>query len=168
MSNDLSLYEITNEFKKLDELLEQSGGEVDESFELLEAEISALLTSKVDACVGYRERELDYVELAKKRIKQLQEFIKTKENKMSRFDGYIMQCMERFGKTELLGALRSIKTRKPSRSVVIENQDIIPAEFVTIVQDIKISKKEISDAIKSGREVPGASLVSGKPTLMFK
>lgn len=163
----ISLYQITEEFKALDELLEQEGGEISDASEELESSIAQLLTSKVDACVEYRIQEKDLIELAKQRIKQLQDFVKTKENKVKRYDEYIITCLERLDTKKVEGQLHSISIRKPSVSVNILDQDKIPAEYVTVETVIKIDKNKIRKALEDA-PVEGATLVSEKKSLTVR
>lgn len=58
-----------------------------------------------------------------------------------------------------LETINGVLSLRKSESVSIEDEKLIPAEFTTIVQDIKISKTDIKKAIKEGQEVPGATLI---------
>jgi len=61
-----SLYEITTELEAFNDLLEESGGEITEENEALMLRVNDLLTTKLDSCVSYMEREndlLDFLQL---------------------------------------------------------------------------------------------------------
>lgn len=164
----INLYEITQEFEALDNMLIETGGEITEESEELEQYINGLLMSKVDGCVEYRTQQMDRIEMAKARVKKFQELIKTEENKVKRFDNYIIDCLERLEKPEVAGQLHTIKVHKPQKSVKIIDEDKIPAEFATVETVVKINKSEIKKALKSGVEMEGACLVDGKKSLNIK
>lgn len=167
MSN-LSLYDISTEFEALREMLENDGGEVTQDNEALEVYIQNLLTTKTDGCVQYIESQEDLINLAKEKITRLKNFIDSKENTIERFKNYVMSCMDRMQIKEVTGKLCQIKERKPSKVVVVEDQDKIPAEFVTVEVVTKVDKNKLKKAISEGAKIEGASLVDGKRSLMFK
>ena len=45
-----------------------------------------------------------------------------------------------------------------SSSLIIDDDSIIPSDFVTIITDKKIDKREITKAIKAGTDVPGVHI----------
>ena len=166
--SELKLYEIADEVLALDKLLEFDGGEITPEFEELEAKAMAILSSKVDSCVEYVNREKDLIALASERIKQLQEFKKSKENKLSRFNDYVENVLKKTNQQCLNGKLNQIKIRKPSQVLVIENEDAVPVEFTTVEQIVKIDKASLKEAVKSGEvDIEGISLQDGKTSLIF-
>lgn len=164
----ISLYEITQEFDALDELLALEEGEYTNEIESLESQIGSLLSSKTDACVEYRQSRKDLVELAKNRKKQLDEFIKIETSKIERFENNIMFCMEKMDVKKIEGQLHKITIRKPSKKVIITDEDKIPSEYVDVEVVRKIKKTEISKALKADEKIEGAELVEGKKSLLIK
>ena len=45
--------------------------------------------------------------------------------------------------------------------VVVDDEGSLPGQFKTIVQEVKIDRKSIADALKSGQQIPGARLERG-------
>jgi hypothetical protein len=163
-----SLYKITEELTRLDELLETSPDEnLLDYFKQEKDAVVELLTSKVDACVEYVRREEDLIELAKQRIKELQAYVKAKENKLGKFEDYVYYCMQTVGKERFEGQLAEIKKRRPVQAVDIYDESQIPSIYVTAEVITKIDRKTLLTDLKSGIEVPGAQLKEGKTSITF-
>lgn len=166
--SETTLYKIADEFSRLDELLENAPNEnLAEYFEQEQNDVAELLTKKIDSCVGYYQREEDLIELAKKRISELQAYVKTKTRKLENFENYVFFCMNKIGKEKLDGELTSVKFRKPAKSVNIFDEKSIPAKYLVVKTESYVDKKAISSDLKSGEDVPGANLVDGKTSLIF-
>lgn len=164
--SDITLYGITEEMQALEAILEQDQGEIsDDSQELIE-QVETMLMNKVDDCVGFIEKQKDLVKLAKERKKQLDDFIKTTNNKVDRFNDYVKICLEKTGKKEFNGKLKNLKLRKPSKQVNILDETKIPIEFVTIEHVKKINKADIKKAMKDG-PIDGVELVDGKTSVVI-
>lgn len=78
---------------------------------------------------------------------------KTAENKAAWLKGYLQESLA----GEKLKTPRVAISYGTSKRAEIENEDLIPAEFLE-AQAPKIKKSEILAALKEGREVPGAYL----------
>ena len=167
MKENLSVFGITQEIHALDEILAQSHGEVDESYEKLSVEIENFLSLKTDNCVGYVEFENSQIDLARKKISELQDFIRVKQNKLKRFEDYIRDCIERTGRSSFDGELHQIKLRKPAQKVIIKDQDKIPFEYIDVQEVVSVKKKEIKDALKHGEIIEGAELETGQAAVIF-
>lgn len=163
----LSLYGITEEFEALNELLDESGGEVSESHEQLIEYVESLLTAKVDGIKEWHDQQADLIKLAADRIKALQAYKKSIENRLSRFDNYVGMCLEKTGRAKFEGSMCEVKARKPAKAVEITDESAIPMEFTQVETVVKVLKSEIKDALKLGKDVPGAKLVDGKTSLIF-
>lgn len=168
MSN-LSLYAMTQEIEALNEIFEKmDAGEINETGEELQNYINELVVNKVDACVEFVNSKDELIELAKSRIVKLREFISIQENAASRFEEYVTMCMDKMGVESIKGKLCEIKKRKPSKVLLIEDENKVPAQFTTVETIVKIDKNAIKESIKSGLTYDGISLVDGKKSLSFK
>ena len=87
--SDLSLYAITEEFQKLNQLLEQNQGEIDEHQELILAELNELLQKKTDGVVGYQKKLKDQILIAKARRDEISDYVKALEKRKESFESYI-------------------------------------------------------------------------------
>lgn len=101
-------------------------------------------------------------------IKRLQERKKSLTNKKDSFRDYIRVNMERCGLTKISSPIFNATLGKGIDSVVIDDINILPDEFVSIQTEIKPDKKAILSAIKSGKEIAGARIEQGKSRLLIK
>lgn len=152
----LTLYNITAEQLRINELLEESGGEltpeIEEALVLNENNFAVKADGYIESIAKYRA----LAEAADVRLKEMQRIKKTAENIEKRLKerlSYAMQVMERdsidIGPRKLL--LRRTK------AVEIYDAARIPAAFSIV--ELKHDKKRISEALKSGELVPGAELI---------
>lgn len=153
----MNLYQITQEQLRINEMLEESGGELTPELE------EALILNEsnfITKAEGYIETIAKYKALAEAadvRIKQMQAYKKTAENIEKRLKERLCEAMltMQHDKVELGTSKISLRSTK---SVNITDAARIPAEF-TIVE-VKHDKKRIGDAIKAGELVTGAELVT--------
>lgn len=164
---ELSLYGITEEMRNLDILwemaIDEETGEIMDGdvLEQLQNEIGIYLQNKSAGIVKYYKSRDYFIDAVDQEIKKLQALKKASQNKQENFKKYIKMCMEKMGLSKIETENGTLSFRK-SEAVLIENERIIPTEFTTIVQETKISKTEIKKAIKSGKVIPGASLVENR------
>lgn len=158
----VTLYNLTDDMKALEELLEADTEGQEEAAALIQNEIIGMLKSKTDNIVYFNEYLEDLVEKVDKRAKQLQDLKKTLNNKIESFNNYVLYCMDKLEAPELRGEIKKIKVVKPTKAVEIDDIDQIPVEFIKVKKEVSPMKAEISKAIKAGQQVPGARLVDGK------
>lgn len=96
-------------------------------------------------------------EACKQWAKDAIERAKAEEARAERLRKYLAENLQACGITKVDGPGVSISFRKSS-AVVIDGADLIPAEFMRTPEPkpAEPDKKAIADAIKAGREVPGA------------
>ena len=168
MTNNVTLYQITTEFKQIEEALMESGGELTSEVELALKEVSGLLTLKTDSVVGWVNSQEDLIEAADRRIKELLTFKTRISRGVDSLNGYLLNCMDNLGEVEIKGQFNKVLIRKPVKVLEIFDEDQIPTDYLTQVKTIKISKPDIKKAIKNGEEVPGCRLVDGNRKVSFK
>lgn len=158
----MNLYQITADQFSIIALLEENGGEATEDV-LNALEINREAFSKKAEAYAHVIIKLDgEVDIISAEIKRLQSLKKTKENSVTRLKESLTQAMLAFGEQDDKGIRRyktptlSLSTRK-SEAVSIDDEKAIDSRF--IVTKHEISKSLISEAIKNGIEVDGASLV---------
>lgn len=167
MKSDLTLYNITEEFSALERLLEMDEGEITPELELLQHAAYELLAQKTDGYVGFVDKLKNEIEQAGEAMQRLKAFVEHREKCIDRCNRYVKDCMMKMGASVIKGKLSEIKLTKPRQHVEIIDRDKIPPEFITIKQEIAISKKEIGDKIRAGEEVPGAMLVNGEEGVKY-
>jgi hypothetical protein len=158
----MNLYQITADQSSIIALLEENGGEATDDV-LNALEITREAFSKKAEAYAHVIIKLDgEVDIIAAEIKRLQSLKKTKENSVTRLKESLTQAMLVFGEQDDKGIRRyktptlSLSTRK-SEAVSIDDEKAIDSRF--IVTKHEISKSLISEAIKNGIEVDGASLV---------
>lgn len=154
-----SLYQISSEMDQLLEAVATADGEITPEIEAQIAQVNTALVEKTDGIVSWVNYNEDLIELAQKRIKDLQEFILRTNAKLGNFDKYVNACLQRVGTNKIEGKLYSIVKRKPSQVVNIFDETLIPMDFINIPEPKPtVQKAEIAKALKAGKEVPGAKL----------
>lgn len=158
MSN-LSLYHITSEQLRINELLEESGGELTPEIEealMLNAENFEI---KADGYIESISRYKALAEAADVRIKEMQRIKKTSENIEKRLKERLLQAMMVMEVDKMEIGLRKLSIRNTS-AVNISDEARIPAEYIIV--ETKVDKMKIKDALKSGDVIPGAELVTNQ------
>lgn len=155
----LTLYTITSEQLRINELLEESGGELTPEIEeaLILNEENFLTKSE-----GYIESIAHYKALAEAadvRIKEMQRIKKTAENIEKRLKERLQHAMVVMGHDKVDVGLRKLSLRS-STAVSITNEVAIPAEYIIV--ETKVDKMKIKEALKNGVVIDGAELVTNK------
>ena len=70
--------------------------------------------------------------------------------------------MKEFGKDEIKNPLLTIKVRENPLSVVIKNEEAIPAQFKSEKTTITVNKNAINLAYKEGTAIEGVEFVRTK------
>jgi hypothetical protein len=158
-----SLYQISTEMDQLLEEVTAAEGELTPELEAKIAQVNQDLVEKTDGVVAWVNSQEDLIELAKKRISELGEFISRTNNKLQKIDSYVDACLKRAGTNKIEGKLYSISKRKPVQVVTIVDETLIPMDFIKIPEPKPaVQKTEIAKALKAGQEVPGAILEESK------
>lgn len=95
------------------------------------------------------------------KIKKLQERKKRFDNKSKRLNNYLLEEMEKTGKTIVTSDLYDVKVQNNPISVEIEDESEIPFGYY-VKQPDKLDKSELKEDLKMGLEIPGVKLVSKK------
>lgn len=155
----MTLYHITSEQLRINELLEESGGELTPEIEealMLNAENFEI---KADGYIESISRYKALAEAADVRIKEMQRIKKTSENIEKRLKERLLQAMMVMDVDKMEIGLRKLSIRNTT-AVNITDEAHIPAEYIIIEQ--KFDKTRIKDALKSGDVIPGAELITNK------
>lgn len=150
-----TLYTITEDQRLLNAMLEESGGEltpeIEEALQITEENFIA----KAEA-YGATIREYEaQAEACAAEIKRLTAYKRTCENVGKRMKESLTEAMHAFNTEKVTAGTFRFSFRKTT-AVVIENEDIIPEDFIRMER--VICKKELMDALKNGEYIAGASL----------
>jgi mannitol-specific phosphotransferase system IIBC component len=167
--NDLKLYQLSEDFKAMMDVIAASEGELEESYEYYMEQLYSAIKDKSDKCVFYHQYLTDAIEAIDKRRKELANAVQSLKNKKENFEKYIVECMARMGASKLEGSTTRIAIRKPSMMIEVYDMNLLSDEFKKKEIVITPKKKEIKDAIDKGVHVEGAKKVySKKPSVSFK
>lgn len=160
----LKLYEIVKEMERFEELyyslINEETGEIEssETLQILEDEMTAILSKKSEGLVKY----IVNIEAEIKAIKAEEERQKRRrvayEKRLENFKNYVMVNMLKMGTKKIDTTFGSINLRKSKQ--VIVNENICAHDERYWSQDIKdkFDKNEIKKLIEKGENIVGATI----------
>jgi transcription antitermination factor NusG len=152
-----NIFQIQSEYILLMNQLMENGGDVTpEILEALQINQDQLTTKATNYVTVIRNLEAE-ADICASEIKRLQELKKVRENAANRMREAISNAMKLYEVDKIETATTKISFRK-SEAVEITDETLIPHEF----QKIKVEpdKTKIKAAIKEGRDVKGAEIVT--------
>lgn len=159
-----SLYNITEDQRLINAMLEETGGELTPEIEEAMMITEENFISKAEA-YGATISEYDaQAEACAQEIKRLQAFKKTCENVSKRMKERISDAMMAFDKDKVTAGTFRFSFRK-STAVVVENEELIPEEYFRTERTI--CRKELMDALKAGEVIAGA-MIETRQTLQMR
>lgn len=162
MSELPALYEITESYRQALEIFTDPEQDFDpkmvaDTLEGLEGTLEAKATN-VAAFFQNLEVTVNAIREAEKRMAQRRKSI---EKRVESLRQYLQYNMEACGITKIESPLFSISLRKSPPSVVIDDEQSLPPDYVEQVVTTKPNKLLIKQAITDGFDVPGARLEQG-------
>jgi hypothetical protein len=156
----IKLYELTESYSVLLQMVEDMN---DQDLEMALTQIKGEITEKAIS-IGKMVRAIDYdIDTLKAEEKRLADRRRALENKRDNIKRYIQTQMEKVGLDKIKSPLLTVSIQNNPPAVQIADEKLIPARFLTIIPEQKVpDKKAIAEVLKSGEEVPGASLTQGK------
>ena len=165
MSN-VTLYDTTDEFRALLEAMEQQDEDpTPEQEEAIQATVGQHVR-KVDGFARFLTHLDSQSDLAAAEIKRLQDRKRAMDRRGEQLKAYAMRVMEMNGFDRLDGETATLAIRQNPPSVLIHDQNAIPAEFIEVRQETVVDKNRLKAALKAGREIPGAALVQGRKVVI--
>ena len=161
----MSLYSLTDECRNLYDALmasvDEETGEVDISLVNALAECQEAWEDKAVAvaCV-YRSLDEDAARVGRE-IERLTAMKKRLERERDRVKEGLSAAFTALGVEKVKGMYADISFRA-SEQTVIDNADAVPEEYMTVKTTYTPNKTAIKEAIKAGKEVPGAHLEQRK------
>jgi uncharacterized protein YllA (UPF0747 family) len=142
-------------------MLEESGGEITPNVEVMLAVLNEQLPAKLDNYAAIIERFEMFSTYHKAKAAQQAQLSKQCQAVADRMQANIKAAMIQMGKDEVSGNDVKYRLVKSNPSCVIDQEDLISANYKTIVQETKIDKKRILEDMKLGVPVEGAHLEQG-------
>lgn len=161
MADDLKLYELTDAITKAIDggyYVDGDTGEI--LFDGSDVDALAVrIEDKLNGCANVVERYDGFIGQIDAEIHRLQELKKGYKSKIERLKGYMLHNVKRLdGRVEL--PTHRISVAKSPAAVQILDEEAIPEEFRRY--KVEFDKRAIAVAIREGRDVPGAALVSNE------
>lgn len=149
-----SIYNINNSYMELMQRIEDAEGIIDDEMsEALAITEKELQTKAVN--YGYVMKQLDgEVELIDKEIERLTKMKKVKANTKDRLKTTIAESMQRFGIQRIENQNLTLSF-KPSKTLVIQDEDLVPFEYLKTKEVITIDKAGLKKAVEQGAEYKG-------------
>lgn len=157
-----SLYNIAEEYRTAASTLANLDLDEQTIADTLEGMVGALEVKATNVAMFVRDMEAT-AEAIKTAEKQMAERRKALEVRTARIRAYIKDSMQIAGITKISCPYFSIAVRENPGAVVIDSENLIPADFMRQPEPPPLApdKKAIADAIKAGHDVPGARLERG-------
>lgn len=154
-----SLIQIAQDSAALEELLQETGGELTETLETFLAEIETGLTTKADSYYSMMDHLTATAERYRKRAEAYRGAAKTAESVVDNMKTRIHAAMGLMGVQEIEGKSIRFKIQNSPASLAIDDQAKLPAEMtiVTVTPDTN----KIKAALKTGETIPGCRLTQG-------
>ena len=156
----LKLYELSQNYQNLQDLMENE----DVPAEMLKESLDAVgdeIEQKAEGIAQIINVITGYIDMIKKEKARLDKTQKTYENKVKYLKQYLQSAMQQTGKTKFKTNLFSFGIQKNPASVNITDVYAVPTQFRE-VQEPKLNKKAILEALKNGEEIAGAEVVQGE------
>lgn len=155
----MNLYQIASDMKAVIDgamIVDEESGEIlfdSSNIDALEVDFN----DKLESCGLYIKNLEAESDAIRNEIKALQGRLKAKEGKVSRLRQYVLDCMEITGQKRLETPKVALSQRKSSY-VDITDESKVPEDFKEYIETCKVSKSDISKAMKAGKFIPGAEL----------
>lgn len=158
----MNLYKLAENYNCVMQMIEDDEMDVTTLTDTLES-IEASIEVKASNVV-YLVKNLDAysvgIETEIKRLQAKQKAVQAKQDSVKEF---LFSQLESMGMTEFKTNIATIKKVNNPPSVLVEDEKVIPAKYLTIVpESYKVSKTEIAKDLKAGIEVKGATLQQTK------
>lgn len=163
---DLKLYQITNGFMEVNnidnDLTEEEKSEINK-------ELTEALQTKSTNIIGYYKNENALLDGIKAEIERLRTYKGIVEGRIDRYKEYVKSNMDVLGLKKIETELGTISIAKSPVKVEIVDEDKVPAEFKTIIQEVKVDKKLILNNFKETGEIPdGVDIQTENKSLRIK
>ena len=151
-----TLYNIENDYLKLISQIEEAEGELspdlEEALKINEAQLQGKSVSYLHV-ITTKQGINSAIDIE---IKRLQAIKKRNSNLVLNLKNRLLEAVKLFGEFEV--GFNKFTSRKSS-SVQVDDINSLPAEYKTVKVTEAADKKAIKDAIKSGKEITGCSIV---------
>jgi predicted nuclease with TOPRIM domain len=161
----MKLYEISSEFQKVVDLIENCDEMSPEVMKMLD-EVSQDASAKVISVAAY----IKNLEVSSK---GMDEYIKNMQDRQSKVDkkieslkDYLRYNMDILKLTKFESPEFDVQIRANQYALDLFDQSLVPKEYIKVKETLTISRQDIIKDLKVGCDVPGARFVTTKSVLI--
>jgi hypothetical protein len=155
------LYEITDQYKNIADLLDDPTMPTEDISAALTV-IEGDLQAKASNCAVMLQGMDTDIDVLKAEEKRLSERRKSIEGRRDWLKSYVKEQMERINMPKIKTPTFTLAIQNNPPKVDITSEKDIPTKYLTIIPQTTVpDKKRIAEALKTGKEVPGATLTQG-------
>lgn len=162
------LYEISEQYSELQALADSDDENMKEAVATTLECIEGDFNEKAQALVTVVHNMDSDVEALDAEIKRLQARKQAIKNRQDSMREYLRDNMERTGIKKISCPLFTINCVAGREIAVINDDTVIPDEYMAVKTEIKPDKAAITKALKDGVEIPGVSLDRAKSSIRIK
>ena len=164
----MNIYEIAKEYVEAVEKLQDLNLPAEVILDTME-EIEFDLKDKIEA-YGYAILNLETVADKKREVAaQLVEQAKTMEARADMIRANVLSVVQHTGfKLPVKYGAFNVSVAKMPKSAIIHDEAAVPSGYKTVVETVKIDKREILAALKGGATIDGCSLSEDDYRLVIK
>lgn len=166
---DVTLYNISQEFEYISELLDRDVLE-DEEKERLQKMLEEKINESSKEIVTYQIEEQANIDVLSNEIKRLQTLKKAAENRMDKFKDRLTENMRRLQCKKIATPLGNVTLALDgvNKSIALkEGVDIntIPEKFLKVTKELR--KTEIKKAMENGETIDGVEVIETPAKVRF-
>lgn len=171
-----TLYQLTTQMASIEDMLEETGGELTPELESLWDETTESLTAKVDNYNSLLTKLGDQADNLAREIKRLQALKKTCDNSVKRIKEHVRDCMIANGIDKLEGAFCKMSLSSSTSTEVDEDTVLLP--YLSRVEklglplwitcELKVNKTELKNAFKDKDVTPAGVTFQKNTTLRIR
>ncbi len=166
-----NLYNLATEYEQLYNALietaDEETGEVDIDISKALETVQGTFEEKAIATAIVSRKLTNYSAEIDTEIKRLQALKKHVDGEEKRVRVYLSDALQKVGIESIKGVYANISFKNNPPKTIVDDESLIPEEYITVKVERKPNLTAIKEAIKSGKEVQGAHLESCK-TIQIK
>ncbi|WP_447717000.1 siphovirus Gp157 family protein [Pluralibacter gergoviae] len=167
MSQNTTAIAIAANMNKLQALVEAGEFSPEDIADTIEGEELAL-GDKFDGIMSLVRNLEGQAKTVAEEAARLSDRKKSFEGQAKNLKGYILKCMQAAELKSFKTERNTLTVREGSLSVIIDDENQLPDELVSVVTVVAPDKNTIKEAIEAGTEVKGAHLEVGAETLQVR
>lgn len=156
----MRLYDISAEIRAVFEHIAEQEGEFTAEDEAALDELCPALEDKIARYLEIAAEDEAYADALKAEADRIMRRAQVKQNAARRLRGRVRDALLTSGIDKVDAGTFRVSLRKPRESVEVVDTEALPADFTKTTTTA--DKRAIGEALKAGREVPGARLVQGE------